>query len=750
MAHRRVWRLKEMSRAKKTLHPMPPNPPKKAFPMSLHGKQWEDSYHWMSNLDDKVAMRHMKMLIEQEHNYTEAVMSDTLKLQHRLQFEMASRMYNDLCSPPLRWGPWVYYKRIAQGKAYPVLCRRLASANEEFSWNNTPSSGFDFKTGQKIEQKLLDFNEVAQQSGGFAYEDMCEISPDHRFIAYSIYVMDKGFFTLCVKDLNTGSLHHKPKVDRIDTLAWSKNGLALFYTVLNNSNRPSRAFCRVLESSAPDTLLMEEFDDTAYLTIRGTKDYQFITVTCSSSKSLQVYILDTMNLGAGLHKVWECDPNVHCLLEHHQGYLYMFTDAPRDGNSVDGHYLLRRPVGASKSDNWENVFIDEPHMKIEDIDFFTKHLVLTLRKGRIPGVCSVELPLPLDLMMPEAVVDYNLLSREWVIIQQEDLRLESTQVLYGRFSSSNSRTEDSDNLKSVNKFATRSGNDHESWNDLSDLYACENCNVYTMDKIYVPLTVVYSRKKKQHGQNPGLLYGHGAYGEVLDKRWRSELKSLLDCGWVIAFADVRGGGGGGKSWHHEGRASKKLNSIHDYIACAKFLIEQKYVHHSKLAAWGYGAGGLLVGAAINIYPDLFCAAVLKYPFFDAVSSLLNTIIPLRHYNFRHIDYEEFGDPTNPRDFENILSFSPYENIQRDVTYPAVLITSTLKTVRFGYWQAVKWIAKVREYTNKVPSRPVLLNINMDFVEDNRYLHCKTTALEHAFLVKMTNTPSNMSNQDEEN
>ncbi|KAH9311848.1 hypothetical protein KI387_026883, partial [Taxus chinensis] len=532
-----VWRrsVREMSRyagrrvrvraraETKARIPMPPNPPKKAFPMSFHGRRWEDSYQWMRELDDKVAMRHMAMYMEQEDKYTEAVMSDTCKLQHRLHFEMASRMYNDLCSPPIRWGPWLYYKRVAEGKAYPLLCRRLASANQEFSWNNTAASGFDFKTGQKIEQKLLDFNEVAEQSGGYAYEEMCEISPDHRFVAYAIYVVDKGFFTLCVKDLKTASLHHKPKVDSIDTLSWSKDGRTLFYTVTNNLRRPYQVFCSMLETTEPDTLLMEELDDSRYLTIRGTKDYQFITINCSSSKLSQVYLLDTTDLGTGLYKVWECESDVHSLLEHHHGYLYMFTDAPRDGNPVDGHYLLRRHTGASNLDDWENVFIDEPDMKIEDVDFFDKHMVLTLRKGRIPAVCSLDLPLPLDLMggiylrdlgpcflpvpkyvcqisagrsydfyssvvqlvisspvMPDAVVDYNLLSREWVIIQQQDLRLESTQVLY----------------------------------------------------------VVYSREKKKHGQNPGLLLGHGAYGKVLDKRWRSDLKSLLDRGWVIAFADV--------------------------------------------------------------------------------------------------------------------------------------------------------------------------------------------------------------------
>eukprot|EP01018_Ginkgo_biloba_P003873 Gb_38885 [translate_table: standard] len=568
---------------------------------------------------------------------------------------------------------------------------------------------------------------------------MCEISPDHRFLAYTI-------------------------------VAWAKDGHALVYVVTDSSKRPFRVFCSVLGSSESDVMLMEELDETCYINIRNTKDYQFITVNSSSSTSSEVCLINAEDIGAGMHKVWECEPDVDCVLEHHQGYLYMFTDAPRDRKLVDGHYLLRRPVAAFNSSDWENVFLDEPNLAIEDVDFFDKHMVLTLRKGRIPALCSLSLPLPVNLkggmhlndlspcflpvpkdvcqispgpnydfyssvvrlvisspVMPDAVVDYNLSSREWVIVQQQDVIAERAQVLYG---GSSSTTKDLDASKSVNKFVTKMEDNCEDWNDLSEFYMCEHRDVLSTDNVYVPLTVVYSHKIKKDGQNPGILHGHGAYGELLDKRWRNDLKSLLDRGWVIAFADVRGGGGAGKRWHHEGRASKKFNSIHDYIACAKFLVEEEYIQNNKLAAWGCSAGGLLVGAAINMSPDLFRAAILKVPFLDSCNTLLEPIIPLGI-----ADYEEFGDPDDPKEFESIQSYSPYENIQRGVAYPAVLVTSSFKT-RFGVWEAAKWIARVREYANRDPSRPVLLNVSTDIVEENRYLQCKETALEHAFLIKV--------------
>lgn len=231
-------------------------------------------------------------------------------------------------------------------------------------------------------------------------------------------------------------------------------------------------------------------------------------------------------------------------------------------------------------------------------------------------------------------------------------------------------------------------------------------------------------------RKPGLLHVHGAYGEMLDKRWRSELKSLLDRGWVLAYADVRGGGGKGKKWHQEGRGAKKLNSIKDYIHCAKFLVENNIVQENKLAGWGYSAGGLVVASATNQCPDLLQAAVLKVPFLDPTHTLIHPILPLTAE-----DYEEFGYPGDIDDFHAIREYSPYDNIPKDVLYPAVLVTSSFNT-RFGVWEAAKWVARVRDNTFNDPKRPVLLNLTTDIVEENRFLQTKESALEMVFLIKM--------------
>ncbi|KAK9129655.1 hypothetical protein Sjap_010142 [Stephania japonica] len=664
----------------------------------------------------------------------------------------------------------LYYRRVEEGKQYPVLCRRSAKLNEEFVSFNSPSVGFDFTAGKRIEQKLLDYNQEAERFGGYSYEELAEVSPDHRFLAYTMYDKDNDYFRLSVRDLSSGSLCGKPDVERVANLAWAKNGQALLYTVTNKDKRPYRIFCSVIGSSEDDFLLLEESDENAYVNIRHTKDYQFVTVNIFSDTYSKVYLINAMDPLSGMTLVWESEPQSHCVVEHHRGCLYLFTDADKEGEPVNSHYLLRCPVETSGSKSWEAVFLDDSNFTIEDVDFSDTHMVFILREGQKYNICSVSLPLPnatdavrlndlnpkfLPLpkyvsqispgpnydyysstvrftisspVMPDAVVDYNLTNGKWFIVQQQNLLHERTRILYGSASSTLSEKKQ----RSEKSFSSLPV-DYEMenlWNDLSEFYTCESYKVPSHDEVVVPLTIVYSCKSKQLGQNPGLLHGHGAYGELLDKRWRSELKSLLDRGWVIAYADVRGGGGGGKRWHQDGIRAKKQNSVNDYISCAKFLIEKEIVQHDKLAGWGYSAGGLLVASAINSQPDLFRAAVLKVPFLDPVNTLHRPILPLTP-----IDYEEFGYPEDLEDFQSMQKYSPYDNVQKDALYPAVLVTSSF-TTRFGVWEAAKWAARVREHTFYNSKRPILLNLTTDIVEENKYLQCKESALETAFLIKM--------------
>ncbi|KAL0377785.1 UNVERIFIED_CONTAM: Dipeptidyl aminopeptidase BI [Sesamum radiatum] len=730
--------------------PSPPKPPKKPVSFCLHGESWEDEFNWMSQLNDRWRCGTWTCTWSRRRS-TPRLSCTTRSASSPSSKRRWPRLAAELSSPPLRWGPW-----------------RLASLHEEFISNKSPSAGFDFTSGKKIEQKLLDYNLEAERYGGYAYEELSEVSPDHHYLAYTMYDKDNDYFKLSVRDLNFGSLCSKPQADRVSSIAWAKDGQALLYIVTDDKKRPFRLYCSMLGSNDEDVLLLEEPQENVHLGIRHTKDFRYLTVNAFSTQSSKVFLINAADPLSGMTLVWECEANAHCTIEHHQEYLYLFTDAAAQGQTVDHHYLLRSPVASSCSPrNWENVFANDQELIIEDVDFCDSHMLLIVREGRKYRLYSICLPLsntkvgvhlkefnPQNLplpdhvsqilpgpnydfyssimrfaitspVMPDAVVDYDLVNGKWIIVQQQNLLYERTRVLYGSASSMSSSQKSS----MYTNFCGNNSGDDRPWNDLAEYYACEECDVPSYDGVLVPLTILYSRHRKKNGGSPGLLNGHGAYGEPLDKRWRNELKSLLDRGWVIAYADVRGGGGGGRKWHHDGRRTNKLNSVKDYISCAKFLIEREVVQDTKLAGWGYSAGGLLVASAINFCPDLFRAAVLKVPFLDPTHTLLMPILPLTPD-----DYEEFGYPGDIEDFRAIREYSPYDNIRKDALYPAILVTSSFNT-RFGVWEAAKWVARVREYSVYDPSRPVLLNLTTDIVEENRYLQCKEAAMETAFLIK---------------
>lgn len=257
--------------------------------------------------------------------------------------------------------------------------------------------------------------------------------------------------------------------------------------------------------------------------------------------------------------------------------------------------------------------------------------------------------------------------------------------------------------------------------------------VISDDGVRVPLTIVYSRESWKKGQSPGLLVSYGAYGEDLDKSWCSDRLSLLDRGWVVAFADVRGGGGGGPSWHKSGSGLNKLNSIFDFVSCGNYLVNEGYVQSDLLSAIGWSAGCLLVGAAMNMHPQLFRAVILKVPFLDVCNTLLDPSLPLTI-----LDYEEFGNPQIQSNFDSIFSYSPYDNIPRSSCFPSVLVTAAVNDSRVGVWEGAKWVAKVRDSTCPHCSQTVIMKTSMiggHFGEGGHYAQCDETAYEYAFLMK---------------
>ncbi|KAK6931380.1 Peptidase S9, prolyl oligopeptidase, catalytic domain [Dillenia turbinata] len=769
----------------------PPIPKKIPFNVSAHGKSWNDPYNWMSNTNDPDFINYLN----QENSYADAFMHDTKSLQQQLFDEMISRLPPVISSPPERWGPWLYYQYIPEEKEYPVLCRKLASQK-----NGWAKRFLNYVSGGYVsEEVLLDWNELAEQYGKprYVHVGTCRVSPDHNFLAYTLDITGNERFILQIKDLRTGCLLPKVRADGVISLAWAQDSCTLFYTVSDENHRPSRqdqsfflllVLCNKLgKDAAEDVMVFEEGDSTCCVDITSTKDGKFITInsnTRTTSEELicaisfgSVFILDAIKPQNGILRVRKRVPGVQYFVEHHSGFFYILTNAPLDEQknlSTGEYYLVRCWEEDIQSADWQTVIMPNDEISLHDMDFFNDHLVLFLNKKGVPLLCSINMPINMDFkhqkeldnldpwffplpssscritpgsnhdymntvyravisspVMPDVIVDYDMSRKTFSIVHQEEVR---------HVSSTTSSCLPMENIVSYKPSESQKDeNRHvqlktlQTWKDFANAYACERKEVISHDGIKIPLTILYSQEAWQKGHSPGLLQGYGAYGQAVDESWCPNRLSLLDRGWVVALADVRGGAGGDPSWHMSGKSSCKLNSIHDFVSCGQYLVKEGFVQKDRLAAMSISAGCLLVGAAINMNPYLFRAAILKVPFLDVCNTLLDCSLPLTV-----LDYEEFGNPHIKSQFEDIVSYSPYDNIIAGSCYPSMLVTASLHDSRVGVWEPAKWVAKVRDSTCSSCSHSVILKTKMTgghFSEGGRFGQCKEAAFDYAFLLK---------------
>ncbi|CAA7053610.1 unnamed protein product [Microthlaspi erraticum] len=731
----------------------PPAPKKIPFAVSTHGITRQDPYRWMRNTDDADFVD----FLERENSYAQAFMADTETLRRDLVSEMKTRIPEEIITPPERWGPWLYRQYIPKGKEYPLMCRRLEKV--ETNWF---SSLF---RREEEEEVVLDWNQIAEQYG-YVHVGVCRLSPDHNYVAYTVDPKGDERFLLHIKDLRSGCLIERLEVDGVVSLAWALDGSTLFYTVADDKQRPHRVVATNVEADGTDdTVVFTERDSSFCVDITTTKDGNFCYSLVSKLSYLvfQVYIVDAEKPQAGLQRARERVPGVRCFLEHHNGFFFILTNAHTNAMSEwsgEGYYLARclvEDIEASK--DWQTVFCPDDDVVIQDMDMFNDYLVLSLSKKGLPMICSIDMPtkantthmadlnpwyfpLPVDScsvapgsnhnfqssiyrvvlsspVIPDTIIDYDVSRRSFSVVHQEGERVMRPM----------------DNKSQLNDRASE-GQDSQmhTWEDLSDAYVCERQEVSSHDGVDVPLTIIYSREAWKKNESPGILIGYGAYGEAVDKSWCTNRLSMLDRGWVIAFADVRGGDGGDFTWHKSGTGALKLNSVQDFIYSANYLFDKGYVHRHNLAAIGYSAGAILPAAAMNMHPSLFQAAILKVPFVDVLNTLSDPNLPLTL-----LDHEEFGNPNIDTDFRSILSYSPYDNIRRDVCYPSMLVTTSFHDSRVGVWEGAKWVAKIRESTCNDCSRAVILKTNMSgghFGEGGRYAYCQETAFDYAFLIKV--------------
>jgi oligopeptidase B len=656
------------------------------------GETLRDDYFWLRRRDDPKVLDYLK----RENEHTRAVMAPTARLQETLAAEMIGRLRADDQSVPVRIGKYDYYTRMEKGRQYAIHCRRPAGMMDN-------------------EEILLDENELAAGHEYFAL-GVFRVSPDANFLAYSFDLHGNERYTVRIKDLTSGA-HLPEKIEgTYDSLEWSNDSRFIFYNTVDAANRPFELYRHTLRSpQAADALIHHEMDEAYFLTLSKTRSRGFLLLELNSNTTTEIRYLDANDPMGHFRIVYPRQADVLYKLDHHGADFYITTNADGATNFA----LLRAPISAPEKTTI--VLPHRPEVMLEHVDLFKDFLVASERADGIRRLTIHDLdtgsthvieqsePVHMaslgfnpefasnkihfhytSLITPDSVFEYDMLTRERKLLKED--------IAAGSYDRSR--------------------------------YETKRIWAVAPDGTRVPISLVYRKGLVLDGSHPLLLEGYGAYGISFDPEFDSSAISLVDRGVIYAIAQVRGGGDLGRPWYEAGKMNRKQNTFTDFIACAEHLIAEKYTSADRLAITGTSAGGLLVGAVVNMRPDLFKVAIAKVPFVDVINTMMDETIPLTV-----IEWEEWGNPHEEADYRTMRSYSPYDNVAAK-EYPHLLITAGLNDPRVGYWEPAKWAARLR--ATKGDDRTLLLHTDMESGHagpTGRFSALKERAFEAAFLLE---------------
>ncbi len=670
----------------------PPVAAKKPHELNIHGHTRIDNYYWLNDREDAEVIAYL----EAENAYTESVMKHTEPLQQKLFDEMLGRIQQTDVSAPYKRNGYYYYTRYEEGKEYPIYCRR-------------------FDNMEQAEEILLDGNAMAE---GHAYFQIgsWQVSHDNNLIAYAVDTVSRRIYTIYVKDLTTGKLYEHSIPNTSGNLAWANDNQTLFYTVRDETLRPHKVYKHKLNESADKDALVFHEDDPSFRTfVYKTKSMQYLMIGSGSTMSTEYRFLDADKPDGTFKIIQPRQADMLYSLDHFGDHFFIRTNW-----KADNFRLMRTAVSRTGMQHWKEVIPHRADVLLEDFEVFRQFLAITERKNGLNHI---------RIMDWKGQNDYHIDFAEeaYLAYMTTNLDFETKKLRYGYMSLTTP--------SSIYEFdmVTRESSLLKQQEVLGDYnpddYQTERFYAPSHDGVKVPVTIVYRKGIEKDGNNPLLLYGYGSYGASMDTYFSSARISLLDRGFVYAIANVRGGEELGRHWYEDGKKLKKKNTFYDFIACGEYLIEQGYTSKDKLFAMGGSAGGLLVGAVMNMRPDLWRAVVAQVPFVDVVTTMLDESIPLTTG-----EYDEWGNPNDEEYYHYMLSYSPYDNVEAK-DYPALLVTTGLHDSQVQYWEPAKWVAKLRDM--KTDNNTLLLKTNMDFGHggaSGRFERLRETALGYAFLL----------------
>ncbi|PID45760.1 MAG: oligopeptidase B [Proteobacteria bacterium] len=659
-----------------------------------HGHERTDNYAWLREKESD----EVKAYLEAENAYTQANMEHTQAFQTELYNEMLSHIEESDASTPVKVGDYYYYQRIEEGKQYWAHYRKHLSLDA-------------------AEELILDENELAD-SGGHDYFELgaLEVSPDHQWLAYSTDTTGSETYTIHIKHLASGELLEERLSNNAGTVSWGDSNTLFYTTEEPETKRSDKLYRHKLRTPQSDDVLIFHDDDGLFNVSAGlSKDDKYLFITAGSIETTEYQFIPTHEIDQPARLIQPRITGLRYSVEHHNGLFYILTNA----DDAINQKLMTCPVDTPAWEHWETHIAHRDNVQLEHVELFNDFMVLYEREDglhHLKVTCladqsthTISLPEPVYAVAPAANPEFNTSTLRFVYTS---LVTPLSTFDYDM------NTHERELMKQTNV----PGYD-------ASLYTTERIFATAEDGTKIPISLVY-RKAAWHGTPTYChLYGYGAYGHTVEPTFSTTRLSLLDRGMVYAIAHIRGEEIYGRHWYEDGKFLNKKNTFNDFITCAKHLISENYTLPEKLSIEGRSAGGLLIGAVLNMAPELFSVALAGVPFVDVVNTMLDESIPLTTGEF-----EEWGNPQDETYYHYMLSYSPYDNVCAQ-DYPAILVTAGLNDPRVQYWEPAKWVAKLRAH--KTDSNPLYLHMHMGaghFASSGRYAYLKDLAFDYAFIL----------------